>query len=98
MSEILKSILTGALAIVITLTVQNLFMKPEIDHGTEYYKSEFERIDREIDQNRKTFKEAINQVKTRDERIKKDSIIIINSDRAYRDSLRRILNPPTSSR
>ena len=95
MVEIQKYILAGVLTAVMTLTVQKMFLAPEPGVSYEVYKKRNQEIDNKILEAQEDFDKKINNIQNRDERIKTDSIIIIDSDREYRDSLRRVHNPPT---
>jgi len=93
MKDLLKYVLTGILSIVLALTIQKMFMDPAPQKDWDYFEQRLDDIDREIDESQKIINTRLNQIETRNETITKDSLTIINSDRAYRDSLRRIHNP-----
>ncbi len=81
------------LGIVGTLSVQQLFSKPE-SHSMEFLKYHLEQIDKKIEAEDKIINRANTNIGNRDERIKKDSLAIMLSDRHYRDSIRNLINPP----
>ena len=70
---------------------RNFFYVPESDG--QYYEMIMDKLDKNHNEIQDLINQKTNQILQRNERITKDSLIIINSDRAYRDSLRAIYNP-----
>ena len=92
MKSLLINIVLVVLGVVATLTIQNTFFKPE-DPNIDALESRIDKIDQELKEAQKIIIDRETAIDNRNERIKKDSVVIMLSGRKYRDSIRNIINP-----
>lgn len=81
------------LGITATLTIQNIFFKPD-PPDTTYLKMKLKELEKNNKKQDQIIYRNINSIIDRNERLTKDSLDIMSADRRYRDSLRNVLNPP----